>query len=119
MLEFDLDAAIFDGCAFGLISACGKNKGLPIKKPWVLLSDCPALVQGFSGKGCPGPPKHETHASTQGADTVLTGYYTKGMCALIHKCWQKHTQIRQASTAALLADTELCTEPQKDSTSST
>ena len=68
--EFDLHAAIFDGCAFGLLSASARNKGQPIKKPWALASDCPALVPAFSGKGCPGEPKH---APTQGADAERTG----------------------------------------------
>ena len=78
--EFDLDVAIFCGCAFDLVSAGGKNKGKPIKKPWVVMSDSPAIVQGFSGKGCPGPLVHIERAPAQGADTERIGYYTNKIC---------------------------------------
>ena len=104
MSAYDLDAAVFDGCAFGLLSSSGVNKGKPIKKPWMLMTDCPSLVQSFSGKGCPGPETHVEHAPSQGADTARTGYYTRPMCALIHKSWQRHVKNMASVAQALIAD---------------
>ena len=54
MQEYGLDAAVFDGCAFGLLSTSGRNKGKPFKKQWKLATDCSSLLQALSGKGCPG-----------------------------------------------------------------
>ena len=51
--EFGLDGASFDGCAYGVKCKHGKHAGLPIKKPWVIGTDCPALYKKFNGKCCP------------------------------------------------------------------
>ena len=49
MREFGLAEAFFDGCAFGVKCQSGRNKGLPIRKPWVMAANCPSLFRNFHG----------------------------------------------------------------------
>ena len=53
MEGFALDCALFDGCAFGLTAASGKNKRRPIRKPWAICSDSQSIVQSFRGPPVP------------------------------------------------------------------
>ena len=83
--EFNLETVLFDGCAFGVCSQCGANRGMPIKKPWRIDTNCPELYRAFQGKMCPGVHKHPQHAPCQGGDTVKTGHYTPSMARNIHR----------------------------------
>ena len=77
---------------------------MPIRKPWAIATDCPSLVQASSGKRCPGKQAHPEHAPWQGCDTAASGFYTRPLCALVHKAWQRHVLQRERSQAALVGD---------------
>ena len=51
--EYALEHARFDGCSYGVKCRAGRHKGLPIHKPWSIVTDCSALWRRFSGKCCP------------------------------------------------------------------
>ena len=92
--EFGLEFAFFDGCAFGLRSESGTNKGLPILKPWTLATNCPAMYKRFHGKRCPGKDVHTTHAPCAGQDTARSAFYPRRMAVEFHKAWLDHCQQR-------------------------
>ena len=94
----------FCGCAFGLKSTANRTKNVPITKPWANATDCPSLVQAFSGKRCPGKVTHPEHAQCRGCDTAASGFYTRPLCALIHKVWQRHVHQRNRVHSALVAE---------------
>ena len=110
--EYGLEHARFDGCSYGVKCQAGRFKGLPIRKPWSIVTDCPALWRRFSGKCCPGPGAHPYHAPCAGSDTAASGYYTRRMAVDIHKSWMEHCTQRRfnASAPAVISAGELCVE---------
>ena len=71
----------FDGCALGLVS---NRTGLPIKKPWAVLTSCPQLVSALQVFVCPGPVVHSTHQPCAGSETKATEGYTPKLASIVH-----------------------------------
>ena len=94
--EFGLESALFDGCAYGLRSEHGRNKGQPIKKPWTLATNSPALYKRFHGKLCPGKGAHPTHAPCAGRNTSASAFYPRRMAVDFHKGWLEHCRQRES-----------------------
>ena len=105
--EFGLEPAFFDGCAYGLCCESGRNKGKPIKKPWTLATNSPALFKRFNGKRCPGESVHPEHAPCEGRDTAKSAFYPRRMAVDIHKAWLNHCQQREAYYALPVAELDL------------
>ena len=93
--KFGLTPALFDGCAYGLRSESGQNKGLPIHKPWTLATNCPAIYKKFHGKRCPGKHAHPKHAPCAGRDTSASAFYPRRMAVDFHKAWMEHCRQRE------------------------
>ena len=110
--EYGLEHARFDGCSYGVKCRAGQHKGLPILKPWSIVTDCPALWRRFSGKCCPGKEVHPFHAPCAGADTAASGYYTRRMAVDIHKSWLEHCAQRRGKSASSSSFSagEICVE---------
>ena len=66
----------FDGCAVGLTS----RDGLPIKKPWRLMTTSTRIVENFQDKRC---RCQQSHARCEGAETTRSAMYPPAMTHLI------------------------------------
>ena len=78
--EFALNTVNFHGCAAGLAS----KDGVPIKKPWTVATNCPAVSNALSSFICPGKNVHPVHAPCAGTETKKTELYTKAMADAVH-----------------------------------
>ena len=80
MQEFFKDsrfkAVDFDGCRLGVVD----NKGLPIKKPWRLMTTSPEMVEAFKGLFCKHKP--DEHGEARGKTLERTGFYTQASVPL-------------------------------------
>ena len=65
MMQHGMVKANLDGCAMGLKS---RKTGMPIRKPWTVASNCPALIHARDGRLCPGPDYHPEHTTCRGQD---------------------------------------------------
>ena len=70
-------AVDFDGCRLGVVG----KKGLPVRKPWRLMTTSDEIVKAFTGLNCTHHPKE--HGEARGAALERTGFYTQEMCELI------------------------------------
>ena len=59
------------------------KRGLPIKKPWRLMTTSPEMVEAFRGLSCKHKP--DEHGEARGKALERTGFYTQAMCELIAK----------------------------------
>ena len=59
------------------------DRGLPIKKPWRLMTTSPGIVEALQGISCNHKP--EEHGEARGKALERTGFYTQAMCELIAK----------------------------------
>ena len=90
--------ALPDGCQLGVVS---KKDGVPIKKPWRIMSSSQAIAAHLNQFKCPGVYPEatkfraaHTHAACQGQDTVATGFYTPFMAQQILTGFQIHNKQR-------------------------
>ena len=74
---------------FGLTSQYGANRGVPIKKPWRVDTDSPALLQHLSR---PCDASH-VHVPCAGSDTKASEGYTDEMVACIHEAFATQCQL--------------------------
>ena len=81
--ELDLQYVDFDGCMLGLTSIYNK---LPIKKPWRIATNSPAIREEFDNLLCKG---HSVHHPCAGRDTKLTENYTASFVDKLHAAWKK------------------------------
>ena len=72
-------AVDFDGCRLGVVD----KRGLPIKKPWRLMTTSSDMVEAFKGLHCRHKP--DEHGEARGKALERTGFYTQAMCELIAK----------------------------------
>ena len=87
----------FHGCMFGLKSVARATKGLPIRKPWTVATDCHELTKTLDRK-CVGGWWHvdpvtgawTPHASCSGVNTKITESYTDEMAQAIHVGHRNH-----------------------------
>ena len=97
MREMEYAFVDFHGCMFGLKSVARATKGLPIRKPWTVATDCPELAKALDRK-CVGGWRHvdpvtgywSAHASCSGVNTKITESYTDEMAQAIHAGHRKH-----------------------------
>ena len=101
-------AVDFDGCRLGVVDA----RGLPIKKPWRLMTTytSPEIVEAFPGISCNHKP--EEHGEARGKVLESTGFYTQTMCELIAKAINP----RVGMIAALAGFAELAAVVETDET---
>ena len=66
-------------CRLGVVD----DRGLPIKKPWRLMTTSPEIVEAFRGIFCNHKP--DEHGEARGKALERTGFYTQTMCELIAK----------------------------------
>jgi len=92
--KFGLDTVTFHGCALGLTSIGTQTKGMPIKKPWKIASDCPEIIVDFRKQQCDGS---HVHARCQGADTPASESYTPKYAQVLHLAHRRHCQAILAS----------------------
>jgi hypothetical protein len=77
---FDLRPTRFDGCMYGLRSIVPGCEHMPIKKPWMLMTNSDILSKNLSLR-CNGRHKHKP---CQGADTKVSEGYTPMIAAAVH-----------------------------------
>ena len=77
--DFRFKAVDFDCCRLGIVD----KRGLPIKKPWRLMTTSPEMVEAFRGLSCKHKP--DEHGDARGKALERTGFYTQVMCELIAK----------------------------------
>ena len=89
--QHGLQSVYFDGCMFGLVSRFGQSAGIPIRKPWRVDTNSPALLQSLD-RCC--NHKHD-HTPCAGSDTRATEGYTDELVATIHEAFAAQCQLRQ------------------------
>ena len=89
--EHGLQSVHLDGCMFGLVAQHGSRSGVPIKKPWRIDTNSPALLQHVA-RTCDG--SHE-HTPCAGSDTKLTEGYTDELVAHVHEAFAVQCRLRQ------------------------
>ena len=93
--EYALRECCFHGCQFGLISCHKRSLGMPILKPWKVMSNCPELLRALDRK-CEHYRRNGTHdgvnlhAPCQGLDTQFTENYTDELVIAIHQAHKLH-----------------------------
>ena len=81
--KFNLEAVSFHGCALGLKSLAG----IPMLKPWKIVTDCPEIVKAFTGCKC---TKDHDHQTVRGEEAKRSANYTTVMAKKFHRAWAKH-----------------------------
>jgi hypothetical protein len=81
-----LKPVTFHGCALGLASIVKATLGLPIKKPWRILTNCDEIVEVFVDKICPGC---EEHVTCRGIDANNSENYTPLYVASRHEACER------------------------------
>ena len=79
--DLDLKPVRFDGCQVGVESV----DGVPIMKPWIIMTDCPKLVSALEGKIC---PRNHVHQECSGKHTERTGFYPPKMAKIILRAFE-------------------------------
>ena len=90
ILKYGLVSVHLDGCMFGLVSKHGRNAGQPIRKPWRVDTNSPALAQQLS-RVCDGS---HTHVPCQGRDTKSTEGYTDEIVDTVHDAFRAQCLLR-------------------------
>ena len=85
--RFGLMQYDFDGCMYGIQSVVSKTLGLPIRKPWRIVTNSPTIGRAFSQK-CDG--SHPKHAPCSGGDTRHTESYSKEFAVRFHTAFRAH-----------------------------
>ena len=73
--SFGMSSVLVDGCAFGM-----RDKGIPIKKQWRIVTDHQGLLRDLAPWKCSG---EHTHKEISGSLTPKTAYYNSLMCHVI------------------------------------
>ena len=81
------------GCALGLQG----RSGMPIKKPWSIMTTSKNMVEGFKDKKCPGPGVHATHTPCAGSETKRTKEYTNAMTDIAHEAVAQDARLNGAA----------------------
>ena len=76
--KYSLKPAKFDGCAIGLKSA----NGVLIRKPWLIMTNCEAIVRRIGGHLCTGNHERE---GCRGRSAVRSASYMWVSGDVIHK----------------------------------
>ena len=85
-----------DGCEFGLTAKHGRNKGVAIRKPWRVDSNCSFVLQNLD-RQC--SKKHD-HAPCAGRDTKETERYTFAFVSAVHSAFCGWVKLRTQSPSA-------------------
>ena len=83
LARLDMRMYHLDGCMYDLRSQAPKTRGILLRKPWTIASDCEEFQRLC--RACSHAPSE--HVKTQGTDTVLTESYTDDLAHGIHECW--------------------------------
>ena len=81
--ELKLNKVHITGCALALTD----DEGIPILKPWTIVTDDPCVQAKFQDKLCPGKVEHPVFTPVAGTYTKKTEY-TDQMVRIIHKGWK-------------------------------
>jgi hypothetical protein len=81
----NLKPVCFHGCALGVVSRRPVTLGMPIKKPWRILTNCESILDTFHDKTCPGCA---AHAPCRGTDAKATGEYSPEFARLLHTAFR-------------------------------
>ena len=82
IIKYDLCSSNFEGCGFGMQD----DKGVPIYKPWRVVTSCVRLANSLEEHRC----RHEVgfkHAKVQGSLTAKTASYPRAMCQCVAAAW--------------------------------
>lgn len=79
--DLNLQPVRFDGCQVGVESV----DGVPILKPWIIMTDCPKLINALEGKRC---PRNHVHQECSGKHTERTGFYPPKMAKIILRAFE-------------------------------
>ena len=88
--EYGFQSVTFHGCQFGLVSINKRFRGLPILKPWRVVTNCGPLLATLN-RTCYHYQRNGTHdglvrhVPCAGIDTQATEGYTDEMVAAIHE----------------------------------
>ena len=83
----------FDGCALGI----KHENGLPIMKPWKVMTNCPELITALGKYKC---PANHTHAEGRGESLKRTESYTWKMVDVIHGAFAEAARASRHSSLA-------------------
>ena len=75
-----LDYVSIHGCALGLTSVVN---GIPIKKPWAIVTNYNEIISALEGKRCLGEHLHPEHQPCAWSDTKRTECYTDLMVGMV------------------------------------
>ncbi len=84
--DYGLRRVNFHGCALGVKSILPQTKGMPIKKPWTIFTNCDEIVKGFEGKLC---SKDHEHAECRGKDAKHTETYSSEFASILHRAFDR------------------------------
>ncbi len=93
--KFNLSAIKIDGCSVGVTDAAGTR----VKKPWLVVSSCPELEEGFAGNVC---SRDHVHTPCQGQITARTAFYPPAMCHIIHRAFSKHDSAKAGTSVVAM-----------------
>ena len=96
-----------DSCEFGLVAKRGSNKGVPIRKPWRVDSDCCFVLQNLD-RQC---SKKHSHAPCAGRDTKESERYTSALVSAVHNAFGGFCQLRDSSPSPAACAHAVCLPP--------
>ena len=71
--EFNMQVALTDGCAHGLVALRRNSAGIPIRKTFMVATTCTEIKEVLDEVRCPGTEVHERHARCEQSDTRRSG----------------------------------------------
>ena len=77
--KWNLKTCIFHGCMYGLVAQRKSCQGIPIKKPWKIVTNCEQIRKRM----CITCDRSHEHARCEGVDTRRTEQYTDQMVSTI------------------------------------
>ena len=73
------------GCAVGLKD----DAGVPIAKPWRMVTNSVSMYEALDSCRCPGPEAHPVHAECQGRYALMSEGYTPALARKAHDAFLK------------------------------
>ena len=84
--RYDLVPVKFHGCALNMKVESGKFKGMYLKKPWTIYTDCPNVREIFQNKLC---QRNHDHAECRGEVAKNTESYSADYVACLHGAFKR------------------------------
>ena len=83
------------GCAVGLKD----DAGVPIAKPWRMVTNSLSMYEALDSCRCPGPEVHPMHAECQGRYAPMSEGYTPALARKAHGAFHKDIMVAEGYAA--------------------